>query len=61
MAKQKELRKFEMLKVYEIVNEEEFKRDPKAIKIGTKVGRDEQRHKDQTHDQSPLYGKGVRR
>ena len=35
-AKQEELRKFEKLKVYGIVKEEEFKRDTKAIKIGTK-------------------------
>ena len=35
LAKQEELRKFEKLKVYEIVKEEEFKRDPKAIKVGT--------------------------
>ena len=34
MAKLGELRK--KLKVYEIVSEEEFKRDPEAIKIGTK-------------------------
>ena len=34
VAQQEELRKFEKLKVHEIVNEEEFKRDPKAIKIG---------------------------
>ena len=34
-VKQEKLRKFEKLKVYEIANEEEFKRDPKAIKIGT--------------------------
>ena len=34
VTQQEELRKFEKLKVYEIVNEEEFKRDPKAIKIG---------------------------
>ena len=32
-----ELRKFEKLKIYEIVSEkEEVKRDPEAIKIGTK-------------------------
>ena len=37
MAKQYELRKFEKLKVYEIIKEEEFKRDPQAIKIGTKL------------------------
>ena len=36
VAKQEELRKFEKLKVYVIAKEEEFKRDPKAIKIGTK-------------------------
>ena len=36
VAQQEELRKFEKLKVHEIVSEEEFKRDPKAIKIGTK-------------------------
>ena len=36
MAKQEELRKFEKLKVYEIVKEKEFERDPKAIKIGSK-------------------------
>ena len=33
---QEEWRKFERLKVCEIVKEEELKRDPKAIKIGTK-------------------------
>ena len=37
VAKQEELRKFEKLKVYETVSEEEFKRDPQAIKIGTKL------------------------
>ena len=30
------MRKFEKLNFYEVVNEEEFKRDPKATKIGTK-------------------------
>ena len=35
-AKQKALRKFDKLKVYEVVKEEEFKCDPKATKIGTK-------------------------
>ena len=36
VATQEELRKFEKLQVYEIDNEEGFKRDPQAIKIGTK-------------------------
>ena len=36
LAKQEELQKFEKLKVYEVVKEEEFRNDPRAIKIGTK-------------------------
>ena len=35
-AKLEEMPQFEKLKVYEIVKEEDFKRDPEAIKIGTK-------------------------
>ena len=35
VATQEELRKFEKLKVFEIVSEEEFQSDPQAIKIGT--------------------------
>ena len=34
-AKLEELREFEKLKVCGIVREEEFKRDPKAVQIGT--------------------------
>ena len=58
VAQQEELRKFEKLKVYEIVNEEEFKRDPKALKIGIMWVVTKKRHKGQTHDQSPLGVKG---
>ena len=59
VAKQEEFRKFEKLKVYEIAGEEDFKRDPKEIKIGTKWVVTKERHKGQPHDQSPLGGKGV--
>ena len=36
VATQEKLRKFEKLKVHEIVSEAEFQRDPQTIKIGTK-------------------------
>ena len=61
MSKQEEVQKFEKVKVYEIIKEKEFNRDPKAMKIGTKWVVTNKGTKKQTRDQSTLGGNGVRR
>ena len=56
LAKQEELKKFEKLKVYDVVKEEESRNDPRAIKNPHQVDRDQ----NQNDDQGPICGKGVR-
>ena len=53
----RQLRKCEKLKVYEIVIEKEFQRDPEAIKIGTKWVVTHQGTKTKPMIKAPLVGK----
>ena len=53
----KGLRKSENLKFYEIVEEEEFKRDPKPIKIGTKWDKTNKGTKTKPKIKARLVGK----
>ena len=58
VAKQWELRKFEKLKIHEIVSEkEEFKHDPEEIKIGTKWVVTNKGTKTKPMIKAPLEGK----